>query len=99
MKYGYKFMDWGLWEIEELLEVKELEEDLITRDCFGEHIFTKDQWVWAKSKDPIFCESTYDGKHIHTTMVCEGPYLKSCIFDTKEAAEEYAREHSHCFFF
>ena len=98
MKYGYHFYDWGLWDIDELLEVKELEEDYITRDCFGEHTFSKDDWVIAKVNDPeAFIHAKYINGKFEYTYSDTGPYYKKNIFDTKEEAEAYARTHSSCF--
>lgn len=99
MKYGYHFMDWNLWEVDELLEVTEMTKDYVHKDCFGEHVFKKEEWAWVKCKSAIFAHSTYDGKHIHTTWGYEGPYYKKNIFDTKEAADEYGHYHSGCSFF
>ena len=99
MKYGYRFMDWGLFDIDELEEVTESEEDYITKDCFGEHTFKKDEWVWAKACKPIFLVPYYDGHYYRHNEVYEGPYYKKHIFDTKEEAQAYGREHSRCFLF
>lgn len=94
MKYGYRFQDWGLYEIDELEEVTELTEDLITKDCFGTHTFKKEEWCWVKCTKPIFLQATYDGKHINHTEHYEGPYYKKNIFNTYEEAQQYGRENS-----
>jgi len=98
MKYGYHFYDWGLWEIDELLEVEELKEDYITKDAFGTHKFKKEDWCLVKASKPIFILPQYkDGNFVYTE-VNEGPYYKKNIFDTKEEAEDYGRKHSSCNF-
>ena len=96
MKYGYRFSDWGLFAIDQLEEVHELEEDLIVKDCFGTHTFEKDKWCWVKCTEPIFLHPTYDGKYIGHTKHHEGPYYKEYIFDTYEEAEAYGIENSAC---
>lgn len=96
MKYGYHFMDWGLYEIEELLEVQELTRDLVITDCFGTHIYPKDEWVWVKATDSIFVDFDKEGEPIYTD---EGPYYRQHIFDSKAAAEEYAHRNSDLNFF
>jgi len=92
-------MDWGLFNIDELEEVTELTEDYITKDCFGEHVFKKEDWVMVKATKNIFLKPYWDGKYIQHTETNIGPYYKKHIFDTKEKAEAYGREHSSCNFF
>lgn len=100
MKYGYRFMDWGLYEIDELEEVKELTEDYVTRDCFGEHVFDKDKWCIVKCTKPIFLTNVkYTGKYFTHEESCEGTYYKEHIFDTEEEARAYGREHSSLNFY
>ena len=96
MKYGYRFLDWGLYEIDELEEVKELTEDYYTYDCFGKHTFNKEEWVWAKAVEDIFLIPRLVDKHFEFDKVNVGPYFKKDIFDTREEAEAYAIEHSAC---
>ena len=93
MKYGYSFHDWSIYEIDELEEVQELQQDLTIHDCFGDHVFEKDKWCWVRCTKAIFLHPTYDGKHFHHTENFEGPYYKEHIFDTRGEAIEYARAH------
>lgn len=99
MKYGYHFHDWGLWDIEELIEVSEMQEDYVTKDCFGTHVFKKEEWAWVKATKPIFLIPSWNGEGYHFEDKYEGPYYKKDIFDTKEEAEEYAKKHSSCFWY
>ncbi len=87
MKYGYHFMDWGLFDIDEIEEIFELTEDLIIKDSFGTHIFNKENWVLVKTVKDIFI-----GNHSQKNI---GPYYKEYIFDTYEEAEAYGNEHSY----
>ena len=99
MKYGVYIADWNLYEIEELIEVKELEEDYITTDAFGKHVFSKEEFCWVIAKDSIFIVPKYiDGKYSYTN-VNEGTYYKKAIFDTKAEAESYGRTNSQCFIY
>jgi len=100
MKYGYRFMDWGLFEIDELEEVEDLTEDKIIKDCFGTHTFEKDKWCQVKCTKPIFLvNNRYNGKYFTHDESCEGLYYKEHIFNTREEAENYGRENSSLNFY
>ena len=99
MKYGVRIDDWNLYEIEELLEVREFTEDYSYTDAFGKHVFKKEDFCWAVAKDNIFITAKWDGKYYQYDHTNEGPYYKKAIFDTREEAENYGREHSRCMMF
>ncbi len=99
MKYGYHFMDWGLFDIEEIQNIKELKEDLVIKDAFGEHVYNKEDWVLVTATKEIFFHPYYDGEKMVMHRSCVGPYLKDYIFDTEEEARAYGEKHSSCTFF
>lgn len=85
MKYGYQFCDWGLFTIAEIVEVKELEEDYI----LSGHIFKKEDYCIVRYSDKKY-NYYVGGGDIDL-------FRKEYIFDTREEAEQYGREHSNCF--
>ena len=94
MKYGYRFMDWGLFEIDELIEVTDMQEDYVHVDAFGQRQFSKEEYFWVRCSKPIFLEAHKAGKGFSYTEKYEGPYLKEDVFDTREEAERYGRKNS-----
>ena len=97
MKYGYEFSEWGLFSTIPIVEVKELDQDYETVDAFGSHKFPKEDFVLVKTAEPYFLipRKTPTGRYIYD-KVCEGPFWKKHIFDTKEEAEQYGVENSGC---
>lgn len=94
MKYGYIFHDWGLFEVVELHEVKELDKDYHIQDQFGNHVFTKDKWVVVKTYRDAFIGPVVKRDD---DLGYWGLFYKEHIFDTEEEAKKYGRENSNCF--
>ena len=93
-KYGYCFDDWGLYHIDELLEVHEMEENYLHKDAWTCHTFSKEDYYWVKSSRPIFFKAVLKDKKIVFLEECEGPYRKEYVFNTYEEADKYGRENS-----
>ena len=99
MKYGYRFMDWGLFDIDEIYEVSEMQEDYHYKDALANCTFSKERYAWVKCNKPIFLRARAENGKLKFTEEFEGPFPKEHIFDTKEEAEKYGRENSSCNFF
>ena len=92
MKYGYHFYDWNLFDVVELHEVRDLDQDIEARG----HLFTKDEWVIAKVYTNVispFPTLKRDEDLGYWVLV-----PRKHVFDSREAAEAFGKEDSACIF-
>lgn len=92
MKYGYRFSDWGIFFIDEILETQTLDHDILWAS--GEVRYKADEWCYVRTVEPIFIvPKLVNGKYKyeHSNV---GVYFKKHIFETREQAENYGKENS-----
>jgi len=94
MKYGYRFADWSLYDIDEISDVKEMESDYVYQDALSRCNFSKEDYYWVKCSRPIFMRAKVVNGKLVFDKEYEGPYRKEYIFDTYEEADAYGRENS-----
>ena len=96
MKYGYVFIDWGIYKIVEFTSVKELTEDDVAKMTVDgingpweiSYAFTKENYVRVTYADP--------SQNPYRNSLKPDLFPKADVYDTREEAEEKADRSCLC---